>query len=144
MLALLLAGCGSATPDAGTSTEPPADPVVEQPQPASVAGDSPHQRVLELPGLAGFWHETHPGRVPLRVLSNEHVPDDAALHLFDQPVTRITAPDAEPYFVFTRADVSGDGAEIDFRYPVEGVRGSAVLTREAGAWRVVHSEVFEE
>lgn len=144
-LALLLLGCGSVTPDGGGSTETPTDSIAEAPESTPTARDaSPHQRVLELAGLTTFWHEELPGRRPLRVLSNEHVPDDAELHLFGQPVTRIAAPDPEPYFVFTRADVSGDGAEIEFRYPVEGVRGSAVLTREAGSWRVVHSEVFEE
>jgi hypothetical protein len=134
----ILAGCGaSETPVEEATT------LADESEPVAEIESLPHQAVLDLDALAGFWHADQPDRRPLRVLANEHLPE-GELQLFGEPIVRIDAPDSGAYFVFTNANVEDDRAELYFRYPIEGVAGHAILEWTETGWRVVDSEVVEE
>ncbi|MGH7676114.1 MAG: hypothetical protein ACREMV_12660 [Gemmatimonadales bacterium] len=51
-------------------------------------------------------------------------------------------PDA-PFLEFTRLQVAGDSARVEFEYRIEGLRGLVALVRRDGVWEVVANELVE-
>lgn len=106
------------------------------------------QLTLDLEGLQRYFHvDVAPDRKPLRVLRNEAVSQEPRLVKFGEPVTYVSAPDAQkekkPYFEFTKLEARGDTAQVEFSYPVEGIRGWASFRRVDGAWTLEGKSLTE-
>lgn len=105
------------------------------------------QLVLDIGALQDFFHADQlPERKPLKVLENEHLAAQPELTKFGVPVRFISRQEAttEPFFEFTKITIGEDRAEVAFRYRVEGVRGSATLTRDGSAWKVTDQSIAEQ
>jgi hypothetical protein len=99
------------------------------------------QLVIDSDILEPYYHaDTDPNRKPLHVVESTTVRPGLRLTKFGQPV-RI-APREElvaqqrPFLEFTKVEVRGDKAEVEFSYPVEGVVGTVALDRRNGAWTI--------
>lgn len=114
----------------------------------AAAGDTGaiYQLVIDLPELGQYYHAEMPGRKPLVVLRNSLTESQPPLRSFGEPVTFTSAtalgPDT-PFVEFTRLEMVGDSARVEFEYRIEGVRGLVALVREGGSWRVVAKELVE-
>lgn len=163
---LILVGCASTPPE--ETVRPSAEPVTAEGDPRTVTeGDPPTERfresteilqlVLDAKELEPYWHiAEHPERAPLEIevmsdlatFASSHGATDAKLTKFGQPVVVKNAPpgpgDRPSELRFgMRLDVRGDTAEVELRYPVEGLGGVAKLAKEAGRWQLVEVKVVE-
>jgi len=101
------------------------------------------QLVLDLNTLQKYYHPELPGRKPLRMLKSGPMQNEPRLVMFGQPVEYVPVGSPTPHFEFTRIDVTGDGAVVEFSYPVEGLRGTANLRKAGGSWQIEKSSVRE-
>jgi hypothetical protein len=121
----------------------------EKPVPAPVPTDVQQvcQLTIDLPELDKYYHSDLPGRRPLRVVRAEALRDTPVLIKFGQAAVYISPEDGrqddKAYIEFTRIEVGADYAEIEFRYPVEGIRGTVHLRKTGGAWKVQSSSLAE-
>ena len=105
------------------------------------------QVTIDLPDLERYYHVTEiAGRRPLIIVRNRLSESEPRLQKFGEPVqfvsARSLAPET-PFLEFTRLDIAGDTARVEFGYPVEGVRGFVTLVRHAGSWEIVANELME-
>ena len=49
-----------------------------------------------------------------------------------------------PYLDFTRIEIRGDQAEVQFAYPVEGLVGHVTLRRQGGDWSIEGEALSEQ
>ena len=114
----------------------------------AAAGDTGaiYQLVIDLPELGQYYHADMPGRKPLVVLRNSLTESQPLLRKFGEPV-KITSASAlgpeTPFLEFTRLEMVGDSAHVEFEYRIEGVRGRVALVREGVVWEVVAKELAE-
>lgn len=170
--AALTYGCVLPKPERPQAETPPARPpladdlamqiaralasaeVITPPPPAtasaSTSGAAPRdveavlQAVVDLDALEPFLHPEVPGRVPL-TLSVATPPTGIALSKFGQPVRMVaSAPGGgAPCLEITQLELQGDRATVRFAYSIEGVMGSAELSKRQGRWAVVRRSVAE-
>jgi hypothetical protein len=141
----------TASPSAATASEdapaattaPPAAPVEATPSPSSVIA-----AVLDSRPMTMYLHPEVEGRVPVRVAGPAlaGVTVDAVAQ--GQPVKLLTVVEATtdpegPCVIFERIDIGEATAEVELRYPIEGVLGHFVLEREGAGWRIVKAELAE-
>lgn len=103
------------------------------------------KKVLLLPALSPHWHADQPGRDPLLIVKTPLVPAEPLI-MFGSPVRWVDEPEAgsaAAFFRLIRLDATRTRATIDFAYPVEGVRGTAVFQGWGGFWFLEKSSVSE-
>jgi hypothetical protein len=117
------------------------------PQPATQSADDA-TAVLELvvndPELDPYLKLGEPGRFPLKI-SGSALPAGLKLEKATKPVEVVAAPKdkKDPVLVFTEIEISGKKASVRYRYDIEGVRGSANLTKGQYGWELTNSRVVE-
>lgn len=144
--AALSHGCAESQPQE-PRVQPPPGPASASSSTTSTAtqdAQSVLQAVVDLDALAPFLHPEAPGRVPL-TLAIPSAPPGIALTRFGQPVRVVaSAPGGDaPCLEITALELQGDRATVSFSYPIEGVVGSAELSRNQGRWAVVRRSVAE-
>jgi hypothetical protein len=85
-----------------------------------------------------------PGRFPLK-LAGSAVPQSVQLVKATKPVV-ITAPPSdkkEAVLVVTGLEIKGSDATVTYRYDVEGIRGTAYLTKTPHGWELKRSRIVE-
>jgi hypothetical protein len=104
--------------------------------------------ILELvvndPELDPYLKLGEPGRFPLKI-SGSALPAGVKLVKATEPVQVVAgAKDKkDPVLVFTELQVSGKKASVRYRYDIEGIRGSASLTKGQYGWELTNSRVVE-
>lgn len=126
------------------SPPPPTSASTSMPSAATQDAQAVLQAIVDLDALAPFLHPEAPGRVPL-TLAIPSAPPGIALSKFGQPVRVVaSAPGGDaPCLEITAFELQGDRATVSFSYPIEGVVGSAELSRNQGRWVVVRRSVAE-
>lgn len=160
VLAVLAAACGGAPPPvARPEAPPPADNASASPAasetPAETTAEAPVaaaegdvsailQLVVDDPELDKYLHLGEPGRFPLQ-LAGEKVPSGLKLVKATEPVKVVDGPKSkkDAVLVITELDVSGDKANVRYRYDVEGIRGTVTLARSAHGWELKNSRIVE-
>lgn len=130
------------------STEPegtaPAAPVAA----AQTTADEDVRAILQLviddPELDRHLHLGEAGRFPLQ-LAGEGLPSGLELVKATEPVKLVAGPKSkkDAVLVVTELDVQGDKATVRYRYDVEGVRGTASLSKTAHGWELKNSRLVE-
>lgn len=143
---------GTADADAEEETADESEEVTADDDQGEEAGaaatDEDVQKVLQLviddPSLDPYLHLEEPGRFPLKIAGKD-LPTGIELVKATQPVEVVDVPDEKGavVIVFTRIDVSAKKATIKFRYPVEGLRGTAVLDKGQYGWELTNSRQVE-
>jgi hypothetical protein len=104
--------------------------------------------VLELvvndPELDPYLKLGEPGRFPLKIAGSS-LPANLKLVKATKPVEIVSgAKDKkDPVLVFTEIEISGKKASVRYRYDIEGIRGSASLTKGQYGWELTQSRVVE-
>ena len=132
LLLVLTSGCGG-----GSQADLPADPPLTTTTPSTAAPtESPLVDLVRSDALRPYWHAALPGRVPVRIVANPNSSDRPAFTLLGAPVVWITPEQAEPGSAFLVVDFQlVDGLlNLSVRYPVEGIRASAVYVPSGDAW----------
>jgi hypothetical protein len=117
------------------------------PQPATQSADDA-TAVLELvvndPELDPYLKLGEPGRFPLKI-SGSVLPSGLKLVKATEPVQIVAAPKdkKDAVLVFTEIEISGKKASVRYRYDIEGVRGSANLTKGQYGWELTNSRIVE-
>jgi len=104
--------------------------------------------VLELvvndPELDPYLKLGEPGRFPLKI-SGSALPAGVKLVKATEPVQVVTGPKdkKDPVLVFTEVEISKAKASVRYRYDIEGIRGSANLTKGQYGWELTNSRIVE-
>jgi hypothetical protein len=106
------------------------------------------QRTLDMPALHEFFHvDTFPQRKPLLVLKNEFTASEPLLAKFGEQVVYVTRAEIDstrlPYFEFSRVQITGNTAHVEFAYAVERIGGTVDFVREGEAWKIERSHIVE-
>jgi len=164
---VLLLGCGGPPAEAGSpepasgsdptetdgggstgAAEPGAAPGLKSDEPESApAGDDASailQLVIDDPELDAYLKLGEPGRFPLKV-SGSALPDGLKLVKATEPVKLVDAPasDKDPVLVINAIEIDGGTATVRYRYPIEGIRGTARLTKGPHGWELKSSRIVE-
>jgi hypothetical protein len=100
------------------------------------------ETVINADALAPYYHvDTLHDRKPLRIQINNVLKEKYPLSMFGESVVYVTD---SPHLVFSRLDISGEKAEVAFRYLPEGVRGEMSLEKKNIGWMVTRSNLVEE
>ena len=105
------------------------------------------QLAIDLPALEKYYHPDLPGRKPLCVVQNQLLAGDVSLTKFGQPVRRVPPAEAgsgTPCIEFTRIEVTGDSATVEFAYKVEGIRATAQYRKSGDSWRLENHKLTEK
>lgn len=116
---------------------------VAEPSPSSVIA-----AVLDSRPMTMYLHPEVEGRVPVRVAGPALAGLTVDAIAQGQPVKLLTVDEAttDPEaacVIFERIDVGEATAEVELRYPIEGVLGRFLLEREGAGWRIVKAELAE-
>lgn len=159
---VVIAGCAStpSTPPEATG-RPSAEPTITTDDPRTARlreSIEIIQLVLDAKELEPYWHiAEHPERAPLEIevmsdlatFASSDGATDAKLTKFGQAVVVKNAPPGpsdRPWELRlgVRLDIRADDtAEVELRYPVEGLGGVAKLTKVAGRWQLVEVKIVE-
>lgn len=99
-----------------------------------------YQAVLDLEALQKYFHAADaPDRKPLLLLSNATTEGRPELTKFGMPVQYVSKQEAanRPYVELTKSTIGDAEATVEFRYPVEGIRGNVTLKKHNQKWDVV-------
>ena len=117
------------------------------PQPEAQSADDA-TAILELvvndPELDPYLKLGEPGRFPLKI-SGSALPSGLKLVKNNEPVQVVAAPKdkKDAVLVVTEVDISGKKASVRYRYDIEGIRGSANLTKGQYGWELTNSRIVE-
>ena len=100
------------------------------------------QLVIDDDSLDPVLHLDQPGRFPLAV-SGPNIPDGLTKSTKPVRIVEGTGSKKEAVLAFTKIEVQGKRATIQYRYDVEGVRGSATLDKKEHGWELTRSKVVE-
>ena len=128
-----------APPDEPADTQAPAAELSEDDVAKAI------EQVLSDPDLDQYLHLNKPGRLPVKV-SGPGVPSKLRVVKGSYEVKVVDAPASEkdPVLVFTKIERDGDSVRLRYRYDVEGIRGSAVVFKKDGGWRLGANRVIEQ
>ena len=106
------------------------------------------QMAIDLESLQKYYHSTLPGRKPLCIVKNDVVSGDLALKKFGEPVRFLSAAEAKKpgaaCIQFSKIEIQGDAATVEFTYMIEGLRGTATFRKAGGTWRTEHHHITEK
>lgn len=104
------------------------------------------QLTIDLPNLQQYFHSDKSGRKPLYVVKNTNIKEDLSLTKFGEAVKFINADEAAknkvPALEFTSIKIGDKTATVEFRYAVEGIRGTAEF-KFTDKWEVASSNISE-
>ena len=131
----------------GESSEPGAAPGLKEsgakPEPTGDDLTSIMQLVIDDAELDPYLKLGEAGRFPLKV-SGEKL---AGLKLVKatKPVEIVDGPKSnkDAVLVITEIDLQGTKATVRYQYPIEGIRGTASLTKGPQGWELKNSRVIE-
>lgn len=106
------------------------------------------QAAINLRVLNKYFHvDKAARRKPLVILKNQCVQSTPTLVRFGVPVKYESLEAIRrrsiPYFAFTKIEINGGNALVEFRYPPEGIAGTASLVRRESGWIVEQYKLFE-
>ncbi len=104
------------------------------------------QTVIDSKELDGYFHvDVLPERKPLRVFVDKGIHRELDnLTKFGEPVQFIDRPTTDtPHLAFDTIFVTTQRAIVTYRYPPEGIRGKAMLTKNNGGWIIKKFELYE-
>jgi hypothetical protein len=133
--------------DATEPSEPGAAPGLKEsgakPEPTGDDLTTVLQLVIDDPELDPYLKLGEAGRFPLK-MSGEKI---AGLKLVKatKPVEIVDAPKSnkDAVLVITEIDLQGTKASVRYTYPIEGIRGTATLTKGPQGWELKNSRVVE-
>jgi hypothetical protein len=98
------------------------------------------QLVIEDAELGPYLKLEEPGRFPLKI-SGSAIPSGVELVKNTEPVQVVTGPKdkTDPVLVFTTIDVGPKKGTIKYRYPVESIRGTCIVTKVDGVSELTRS-----
>lgn len=138
----------AADSDAGENAEADMPASSDEPPPAAggPASAEDAQKLLQLtledPELDGYLRLEEPGRFPLKISGD--LPPNLTLVKGAKPVEFVASPDkGAAVLVITALEVRGKTATIRYRYDVEGVRGTATLTKTPHGWELSNSRIVQ-
>ncbi len=100
------------------------------------------QLTLEDSELDGYLKLEEPGRFPLKISGD--LPPNLTLVKGNKPVEFVASPDkGAAVLVITALELHGKTATIRYRYDVEGVRGTATLTKTPHGWELSNSRIVQ-
>ena len=106
------------------------------------------QLIIDLPDMDGFYHvDERPDRKPLRILRNDLTPSQLRLVKFGVPVELVSPSEIAkgvPFLEFTSIEISEDRAHVEFRYVVEGIKGTVTLEKIGLNWKVAAKSIVEQ
>jgi hypothetical protein len=105
------------------------------------------QATIDLKPLQPYYHVgQEPNRKPLIVLKNSIVNQDLSLSKFGSPVAFLSRTEIgdRPYLEITKLTHDGTSAEVEFVYPVEGIRGTVYFKKTGDSWVVETHEIVEK
>jgi hypothetical protein len=106
------------------------------------------QATLDLPKLQPYYHAAElPERSPLIVVGDAFRDVLGPLTSFGKPVVMKRESElqrGEPVFRFTRIERQGEGAQVEFEYTPEGIRGQAVLALRGTSWEATSFSLVEK
>jgi hypothetical protein len=103
------------------------------------------EQLLEDPGLDRYLHLDQRGRLPLKI-SGPGVPAKLKIIKGSHEVKVVDGPSSakDPVLVFTKIERDGESVRLRYQYDVEGIKGSAVVFRKEGVWRLGANRVIEK
>jgi hypothetical protein len=115
---------------------------------AALKADDPSdiiQVVLDFPEIEIFLHPEMKERIPVLV-SGDSIPHDFTVKKFGQNVLKVTPAKIEtrPIIIFDKISVHSLRAEVDLRYPAEGVNAFFTLKRGSEKWEIERFKVVEK
>jgi hypothetical protein len=140
----------SSESDADTGAEADADMPANSDDPPPAAGTpapaDEAQRLLQLtledPELDAYLKLEEPGRFPLKISGD--LPPGLQLVKGAKPVELVPSPDkGAAVLVITTLELQGKTATVRYRYDVEGVRGTATLTKTPHGWELSNSRIVQ-
>jgi len=102
------------------------------------------QLIISSNELNKYYHvDVLPDRKPLRILNNNVVPETTQLNLFDMEVEYTTKKENLPYLVFENILEKNNSIIVSFRYPPEGIHGTAFIKRANLVW-IIEKIIIKE
>ncbi len=102
------------------------------------------QLIISSNELNNYYHvDVLPDRKPLRILNNNVVPETTQLNLFDMEVEYTTKKENFPYLVFENILEKNNSIIVSFRYPPEGIHGTAFIKRANLVW-IIEKIIIKE
>lgn len=125
------------------ATAHPAAPAEANPSVASVIG-----AVLDSRPMTMYLHPELEGRVPVAVSGPALAGATIEVIAQGQPVQVLTEAEVaaaadKACVIFERIELGEATAEVQLRYPIEGILGRFVLEREGEGWRIIKAELAE-
>lgn len=134
-------------PASPAAPEAPAAPAAA-PAPAAPPLAGVIAAVLDSRPMAMYLHPEIEGRVPVAISGPALAGARLDAVAQGQPVVMRTEAEAAAdqdaaIVIFERVDVTEATAEVELRYPIEGIVGRFRLEREGEGWRIVKAELVE-
>jgi len=125
-----LSGCGTSP-----ANEEPTAPMPTR-STATAGSDSPLVDLITSEELEPYWHTSQPGRVPVRIVADPNSTDRPAFQLLGAPVEWITPEQGAPgtAYVVVEFQLVDGLLNLSLRYPIEGIRASAVYVPNGAGW----------
>ena len=148
-LGFVQAFCESSSVNTASKT-PPSTPTANVPKENNMkennATEAICQLTLDLPNLQQYYHSDKPGRKPLNVIKNDVLKEEISLTKFGEAVKFISKDEAAKNktaaLEFTSIKIADKTANVEFRYAIEGIRGTVEL-KFTDKWEVVSSNIKE-
>lgn len=137
----------SASAAAELEAPAPADPPAPSVEPESFV-DSVIATILDSRPMTMYLHPEVEGRVPVVIsgpaVAKRTIEASAQGAVVQQRTGAEVAADPEaPVVIFDRISVTEREAEVELRYPIEGVAGSFALEMKDGSWAIMKAELAE-
>jgi len=117
---------------------------------ANGTGSSDLQQIIQLiidsDKLAPYYHEKEiADRKPLKIVENKWLKNaKLSLTKFNSEVEFISdEKKGLAYLVFDEIKINAENASVRFRYPIEGIRGDAVLEKHDDKWILKKISIVE-
>lgn len=119
---------------------------------ASACGSSDLQQICQLTidmrDLDKYFHvDKLPDRKPLLVIKNQYTAGEPALFKFGEKVRYVLPNEMRlkprPYFEFSKIQITGNSAYVEFVYPPEGLAGKVDLLKDERGWHTKSHSIVE-
>jgi hypothetical protein len=106
------------------------------------------QLTIDMSSLGKYFHaDILPERKPLLILKNEYTEKEPALLKFGEKVKYISSDEIKekpsPYLEFSKIEISGNSAYVDFLYPPEGLAGKVYFLKDERGWHIKSHSLVE-
>jgi len=106
------------------------------------------QLTLEMSSLDKYYHiDKLPERKPLLILKNEYTNHEPDLFKFGEKVKYVSRngiyEKSRNYFEFSKIEISGNSAYVEFLYPPEGLVGKVNFVKDELGWHIKNHKIVE-